>query len=182
MEPSSATPFGLKQRGYELCKSCHYDMVNDALNKNQLHWPMLDERGCINCHSPHASMQRNLLAEPTGELCGSCHADTIARQTNSPVVHQPVADGNCTVCHSPHSSDTDFVLNRPTVIDVCAGCHDWKAHTSHPIGPEVTDPRNRNISVQCLACHRTHGTENEHMLHFTTVSDLCVQCHVAYRR
>lgn len=182
MEPSSPTPLALKQPGYELCRSCHYDMVNEALNKDRLHWPMLGERGCVNCHSPHAASQNKLLWKPTGELCGSCHADTIARLAESPVKHVPVAEGNCTACHSPHSSDGEFILSRPSVIDVCAGCHDWQSHTSHPIGEDFTDPRNRNLSVMCLSCHRSHGTENEHMLHFGAVSDMCVQCHVTYRR
>ncbi|NJC88471.1 MAG: cytochrome C [Desulfuromonas sp.] len=181
-EPTAAQPFTLKKQGYELCQGCHYDMLNTAFGKKRLHWPLVDKTGCINCHSPHASTQAGLLRKPMLEVCGSCHADTLARQARAQTKHQPISDGECTTCHSPHASDNLFLQTKAATSEVCAQCHDWQAHSTHPIGPEVIDPRNRNLSLDCLSCHRTHGTEYKHFLYYPDVQALCVQCHTKYRR
>jgi len=178
----SATPFKLKDPGYKLCEGCHYDEVVDIFNQNRVHWPILDKKGCINCHAPHGSPQESLLKKPMLELCGSCHSDTIARQERSETKHPPIEDGECTECHSPHGSDVIFIFNEPKVIDVCGTCHDWEAHSTHPIGEKVIDPRNNNLRLQCLSCHRAHGTEYKHFLYFETTNEMCVQCHVDLRR
>lgn len=181
-KPTSSAPFALKETGVALCEGCHYDMLADVLSMKQLHWPVLDERGCINCHTPHASAQEGLLKEPMLALCATCHADTVARQERSQTEHPPVAEGECTECHSPHSSDNPFLTNEATIVEVCGSCHEWGVHSSHPIGEKIIDPRNGNITVQCLSCHRSHGTEYEHFLYFETTNDACVQCHENLRR
>lgn len=181
-EPNSPQPFALKKNGFELCQGCHYEMINEAFNKNRLHWPLVDKTGCINCHSPHASKEAGLLRGKMLDVCGSCHADTIARQDRSQTKHQPISEGKCTICHSPHASNNLFLQKQESTITTCAQCHDWQTHSTHPIGAEVTDPRNRNLSLDCLSCHRTHGTEYKQFLYFQDVQSLCVQCHTKYRR
>lgn len=181
-EPGSASPFATRKDGYELCQGCHYEMINDTFSKNRLHWPLVDKTGCINCHTPHASSESGLLREPMITLCGSCHGDTIARQERSQTKHPPIADGECSVCHDPHGSDNLFIMNEPSYLDLCGQCHDWQIHSTHPIGEKVIDPRNKNLTLQCLSCHRTHGTEYKHFLYFADVQGLCVQCHTQYRR
>jgi DmsE family decaheme c-type cytochrome len=180
--PTSASPFALKNSGYELCEGCHYEMVADAFNKKRPHWPLVDKTGCINCHAPHASPQGKLLKEPMLAMCGRCHGDTVARQERSRTKHPPVADGECTACHSPHGSDNLFIINEPSYLELCETCHEWQTHSTHPIGTEVIDPRNKNITLQCLSCHRTHGTEYKHFIYFGTTNEMCVQCHTDYRR
>lgn len=181
-EPNSADPFAVKKSGFELCQGCHYEMINESFSKNRLHWPLVDKTGCINCHSPHASTQAGLLREPMKKVCGSCHEDTLARQDRSQTKHQPIEDGNCTVCHSPHASNNLFLQTEATSIGSCAQCHDWQTHSTHPIGDEVIDPRNQNMSLDCLSCHRTHGTEYKQFLYYPDIQSLCVQCHTKYRR
>jgi predicted CXXCH cytochrome family protein len=181
-EATAAKPFELKSTGFQLCQGCHYDMMNDALNAKRLHWPLVDSKGCINCHSPHASPEPGLLKKPQLKLCGDCHGDTVARQERAPTKHPPIADGECSSCHSPHGSDNLFILNKPSVIEVCSTCHEWQTHSTHPIGEKVIDPRNKNLTLQCLSCHRTHGTEYKHFIYFDTVQELCVQCHTQFRR
>ena len=181
-EPGSASPFATKKDGYELCQGCHYEMINETFSKNRLHWPLVDKTGCMNCHAPHASSESGLLREPMVTLCGSCHGDTIARQERSQTKHPPISEGECSACHSPHGSDNLFIMNEPSYLDLCGQCHDWQVHSTHPIGEKVVDPRNKNLTLQCLSCHRTHGTEHKHFLHFADVQGLCVQCHTQYRR
>jgi predicted CXXCH cytochrome family protein len=182
-EPTSATPFKTKKAGFELCRGCHYDMVNATLSKNRIHWPLVDRRGCLNCHSPHASKKAALLkGDSMTSLCGSCHQDTITRQEKALSKHNPVQEGMCTTCHSPHASDAVLLLNQRSVIELCTSCHDFSHHSSHPIGEKALDPRNKNLSLDCLSCHKSHGSEQKRLAHFQFGMDLCVQCHEQLKR
>ncbi len=176
-EPTAGAPFKVKTDGYKLCVGCHNNMVNEALLKGRLHWPLLDRAGCLNCHTPHASNQKGLLKKPMVEVCGQCHADTVNWLKNVEHKHSPVKDGDCTACHSPHAADQVLLMNKPTSIEVCGSCHDWEHHSTHPIGPKYKDPRNKNLTVNCLSCHRSHGTPYDKMLHAPSQTEMCTNCH-----
>jgi len=178
----AAQPLALKKQGFELCKGCHNNLVNEMFSKNILHWPTVGKDGCLNCHTPHASPQASLLKKPITQLCGTCHADTIKRQEMSPTKHPPVIEGQCTVCHNPHGSDNVLLLTQPSAIELCGQCHDWQKHSTHPVGEKIIDKRNKNLTVQCLSCHRSHGTEYLHLIPFKTTTELCTQCHVEKER
>jgi DmsE family decaheme c-type cytochrome len=196
----SPTPFKTKKPGYELCRGCHSRMVNETLGKNRVHWPLLDKTGCLNCHEPHASSQKKLLAGEMVSLCGKCHVDEMElqrklaekeKQENAAakgrvirgvLTHSPVREGNCDACHASHASDNVFLLQQASIIKLCENCHDWSKHTNHPMGEKVIDPRNKNISMQCLSCHMSHGVGYRYLISFPTVTDLCVQCHKKYKR
>ena len=180
--PDSPTPFATKRPGFELCKGCHADMVNATMSKRHLHWPAADQKGCVNCHNPHASKQEKLLKERTAPLCGRCHADTLKRIAAIPVKHAPVDGGSCTACHSPHGSDGVYLLDQPSIIKACAACHDYDTHSAHPIGEKAIDPRNKNLHVDCLSCHKGHGTDFKWMLLAATNVELCTQCHKKFSR
>lgn len=180
--PESATPFATKRPGFELCKGCHDEMVNTTMAKRSLHWPVADKTGCVNCHNPHASKHEKLLKASTPQLCGRCHADTLKRVAATTVKHAPVDGGTCAACHSPHGSDGAYLLNDPSVIKVCSACHDYGTHSAHPIGDKAIDPRNKNLRVDCLSCHKGHGTEFKRMLLAETNVELCTQCHKKYAR
>lgn len=182
LEATSSNPLGLRKSGLDLCRACHSPLINDALSKSRIHWPVVDTIGCRNCHNPHASAQKALLRQPTKILCGRCHADTIERQDRSLVKHTPIDAGNCFACHAPHAADTVFLLKGQNVIGTCATCHNYKEHSSHPIGDKKIDPRNRNLSLDCLSCHRAHGSPYKSFATFDTSSELCVQCHENVRR
>jgi len=57
------------------------------------------EKGCVTCHSPHASPNATaLLKSEAPELCKGCH------DTNKPFfikqhANMPVANSQCTQCH-----------------------------------------------------------------------------------
>ncbi len=182
--PDPASPDALKAKrpGYELCRACHSNMVSETLSRSRVHWPALDRAGCRNCHSPHASRERGLLLRGMKDLCGQCHADAVRRQEKSAAKHKPIAEGKCTACHMPHSSNNVFLLDNTGTIALCGECHDWQKHSTHPIGEKVRDPRNRNLSVDCLSCHRTHGSPFRVFAHADPKMDLCVQCHEEYKR
>lgn len=180
--PDSATPFATKRPSYELCKGCHNDMVNATMAKARLHWPVVEKQGCSNCHTPHASKQAKLLRTDTTSLCQSCHADTVKRIAAVTVKHAPVKEGMCVSCHSPHGAAGVYLIDQPSVMEACASCHDYETHSAHPIGAEAVDPRNKNLRVDCLSCHKAHGTDFKRMLLAATNIELCTQCHDRYGR
>ena len=180
-EPTSPEPLATRQKGFELCRNCHSNQVQNALAKSYLHWPVTGPAGCESCHTPHGSPAKGLLKGPMANVCGSCHADTMARQAKLTSQHRPVQEGNCSACHEPHGSDNALLLAKSSVPDLCGTCHDWKKHSTHPI-ETVKDPRGKNSAVSCSSCHRTHGTDYKRMLPYSTITELCVQCHEQYRR
>jgi len=204
--PDSPNALRTKKTGFELCRGCHASMMNDVFNKNRVHWPLVDKVGCLNCHEPHASEQKKLLTGEMNSLCGKCHPDTMEKQEKlaelerkekeakaSPkgaaargkegaITHNPVQGGECSACHLPHASDSAYLMNKPFFIESCGACHDWSKHATHPMGAKVVDLRNKNITMDCLSCHRSHGTGNRYLIPFPTVTDLCVQCHKQYKR
>ncbi len=95
------------------CIGCHGDIskgkhVHSALSM-----------GCTTCHIVTSKKGVTLinLVSPADELCFTCH-----KKSSDKFLHGPYAQGNCVVCHSPHSSDwPDQLLASPQ--DICMGCH-----------------------------------------------------------
>ena len=181
-EPTSATPLKTKKEGLALCRGCHNDMYNKTFDKNRMHWPVVSKDGCLGCHNPHASQDKGLIRLPMAQLCGSCHVDTMKRLQKNVSKHEPVVEGRCTDCHDPHSSNNMFLTKKSADYDLCVGCHDWGQHSTHPIGEKTRDSRNKNLSVSCASCHRTHGTEFKKMLFYPTTTEMCIQCHEQLKR
>ncbi|MFT3916388.1 MAG: cytochrome c3 family protein [Anaeromyxobacteraceae bacterium] len=180
--PTAPDALSTKKVGLDLCKGCHASQVTKMLDQGRVHRPVVEGQACLSCHSPHASRGKALVKANQVQVCGSCHADTVKRQTLSPTKHAPVKDGDCSACHEPHAGNTALLLKKADVPELCGTCHDWLKHSSHPMGPKVQDPRNKNLQVNCLSCHRSHGTEYKHMMPYATTSELCTKCHERYRR
>ena len=181
---AAGTPeaLSLKRGGPDLCRGCHSDAFNEMQARSAVHWPVLDRRACANCHSPHATKAPKLLTAPQGELCATCHRDAVRRQQTSLAKHPPVEAGECSTCHDPHASDAGFLLAAGSDLELCQACHDWEKHSKHPIGEKAIDPRNPNLTISCLSCHRSHGTPQAHLAHFDPKQELCVQCHASLAR
>jgi predicted CXXCH cytochrome family protein len=181
---AAGSPNQLKTKlvGIQLCRGCHNQKVNAILDKNRIHTPVLEGVACLNCHAAHASSGKGLLRGGALTVCGGCHSDTLRRQDQSQTKHQPVLVGDCTSCHDPHSGNNALLFAGPNLIDMCGTCHDWVNHNAHPMGDKVKDQRNRNLRVDCLSCHRAHGTEFKKMLLGANQADLCVRCHQKYAR
>lgn len=180
--PNSPEPLATKRAGTDLCRSCHGEVVKAALSARRVHWALLGQEGCLGCHAAHGSREKHLLGKPMKILCGGCHADVPRRAERSKTKHPPVVEGRCTACHDPHAGQGVFLLVRPTLEEVCATCHDWKKHSSHPTGDQVVDPRNSNLRVDCASCHRAHGTPHEHLAHLDSKAALCLDCHEEFKR
>jgi len=182
MDASSPQALELKRPGFETCRGCHDDLVDATFASNRIHGPLLDRQSCLNCHNPHASRESALLKAPQKQVCGNCHGDTLARLDRSLVKHAPIEAGECSTCHQPHAAEGTFLLVDSDVIALCGTCHDWQRHSTHPIGPETTDPRNPSLNVDCLSCHRSHGSPFKAFANYDPKADLCVECHEQFRR
>lgn len=173
--PTARTPFRTKRSGGDLCRTCHTDRIAKMMARSRVHAPVA-AGACLDCHAPHAGPQRGLIKGDMVVVCGRCHGDTIQRQALSPTKHKPIATGQCMRCHEPHGGDAPLMLAKPDVVSLCQGCHDWQKHFSHPLGDRYRDPRNRNLPLACLSCHRAHGTEYAHLTPYPG-KDLCTRCH-----
>jgi predicted CXXCH cytochrome family protein len=180
--PTSARPFATKAEGLTLCRMCHADQVGKMLDRNRLHRPVVAGEACLSCHNPHASKAPKLVKGDLGNVCASCHQDTAQRHENAVSKHPPLEKDQCMSCHDPHGGDAPLMLASATDIEVCGKCHDWQRHSSHPIGDALKDPRNPNLGVSCLSCHRAHGTEYKNMNPFPETTALCTKCHEKYKR
>jgi predicted CXXCH cytochrome family protein len=180
--PPATGPIAVKRTAPELCRGCHNALFVEIDGKRRVHAPVLERSSCANCHAPHASKTAGLLLAPQKQLCGKCHADSVARQTKSLVKHPPVDEGQCSTCHAPHAADQTFLFEQANVIELCGACHDWQNHTAHPLGDKAIDKRNPNLTVNCLSCHRSHGTAFTSFAHYDTKGELCTQCHIELAR
>ena len=63
-----------------------------------------DSGSCGSCHDTRAS---NRLLKDGNDLCLTCHAGTF---TGKKTIHVP-ALASCLICHDPHKSDNDALLD-----------------------------------------------------------------------
>ena len=75
--------------------------------------------GCTTCHAVTQQKDGTAvnLVSPAKQLCFSCH-----QKSTDKLLHGPYAQGNCLVCHSPHSSPWPDQL-LASQQNLCMGCH-----------------------------------------------------------
>jgi len=154
----------------ERCLACHAGGPQHMNTIKSVH----TENGvaCTSCHSiHHAETAEYLLAKPQPQLCYQCHVGKRA-QFNMPFHHR-VNEGliKCTDCHNPHGTEGPKQLRSASTQDaVCFKCHMDKQ------GPFVYEHAPIKVSG-CTTCHLVHGGPNPHMLRYSNVNLLCLQCH-----
>lgn len=161
------------------CLTCHANGPAHLNSSNSFH--RLNDVSCIDCHSPHhAVTDEKLLVKDQPELCYGCHLQQRA-QFNMPFRHR-VNEGliKCTDCHDQHGTagnwESDHLVRQVRTSDSgdyrCFKCHADKQ------GPFVF--AHAGVKVEgCATCHIPHGGANPHMLKYSNVNLLCLQCHTA---
>lgn len=122
----------------KLCVVCHEGMkkFTDEGPKNLVVHGILTARGCVACHSPHATDHRFQLYQEINELCLGCHS-VLAGESGHPVQKHPIKGKSdplragfpftCTSCHNPHGSAFKFMLIGDVRGGrVCVKCHSEK--------------------------------------------------------
>ena len=157
----------------EVCLKCHKEIRDDLLTS---HNHLTDSKGnsCINCHSPHAGDTKGLLKNKQTLVCRNCHNDTLRKHENTLFVHKATAN-NCDNCHAVHGGNQVAML-KGDGNQVCLPCHKSQGQFSHPVGEDVIDPRNNQMTT-CVSCHNPHGTNYKGQLKLSGQEDLCFQCH-----
>jgi len=161
--------------GVEKCIECHSGVV-EQMQRTHSHLAQKDGNSCVNCHSPHAGDEKRLLLMREKQVCAQCHRPSIDLYKNSPFRHASI--DNCTDCHHPHGGN-DMAMLKGNGLEVCAICHEDQGSFTHPVGPEVPDPRTGRM-MTCITCHNPMGTNYPDNLILDGKEKLCVQCHKEY--
>ncbi len=168
----------------EVCFVCHQQRLAEFKRKH-IHKPV--EEGCEKCHESHGSEYKGQLTEPEPKLCEKCHRKTDPTVfiviKRSKYKHEPVVEGKCTSCHTPHSSEERKQL-WASLNKLCLKCHvdlaDYIRDSKFLHGPVKTG--------DCDACHKPHGSQFAFLLNkyfppefYTPYKankyDLCFECH-----
>ena len=145
--------------------SCHGDLIL----KQNIHPAMEDD--CYSCHDgdetnhPMGQGTEFALVDESPALCYTCHDEFDGVELN---LHAPVEIGECTSCHSAHSSNSDLLLVKATVKSTCAQCHDISQQKGNFHAP-VEDGL-------CTDCHNPHQSKFSVLLNEET-PELCFSCH-----
>ena len=155
----------VKATAVKVCLQCHSDK-DVAQVKGRIHSPAI--RGCIKCHDPHTSSNKNLLLKPTSgasadeNLCLQCH--TTGLNTPEKGSRHAALDMGCETCHVSHKTGDrgtrqfDFHLTKDTPA-LCVDCHDpadknlVSAHQGQPFA-----------KADCLTCHDPHKSDRSHVV------------------
>lgn len=169
--------FLLIKSGNELCVECHVQIGERIKEIKYPHKPVSEDKGCLNCHSPHASTRGDfLLKNEAAALCTDCH------KTNRPTfakrhMNYKVGNSNCNSCHNPHGSDRRNILyaavHEPVADKKCQQCHNDPA-ASNALGVK------RQGTALCLKCHKPMIDEafSKKQVHWPLVDSTgCLHCH-----
>jgi predicted CXXCH cytochrome family protein len=202
-------PFAKRQ-----CESCHVAAVNGVAKLKAetsavclgCHQNQKPHGGsCVECHEPHASNRKFLMASPGASLCSRCHAAVAKKE----FVHEP-AKSDCTLCHNPHgglraegnalclechSVDSKSKLEAPDRLTLFGGQITLPAQhfrdlklleltndRGHPVAnhPVLSKADGKTSALSCLTCHNPHGADNSAPMLVTespTMTSLCQRCH-----
>lgn len=106
------------------------------------HYPY-QEKECMMCHDPESV---GSLVSPEPDLCYLCHEDFNYSYAK---LHGPVEAGYCSMCHEPHMSKFEKLLQLDG-NKLCVKCHVEFKNTQPEFHISIDDSK-------CLACHNPHG-------------------------
>jgi predicted CXXCH cytochrome family protein len=159
----------------ETCQQCHPEVL-ERMQSLHNHLTRRDGNSCVNCHTPHAGDDKHLLRARQKQVCARCHRPSVEKYKNSPYKHESI--DICSDCHYPHGGD-EMAMLKGDGLEVCALCHENQGKFTHPVGPEVPDPRTGRM-ITCITCHNPMGTDHPDNLILEGDRKLCVQCHKEY--
>lgn len=183
--PAGRPANGLSAEQPQLCLNCH-DKPKYA-NATAHSGPA---KGCVGCHTVHASQHGKFLQAKVPALCYSCHDE---KGFKGKVGHKPVKKGACLDCHDAHSAQN---WNMLTVApqDACDECHaeiKKQPHAvagfsgrGHPLGDSKSakpaqDPLRPLTRFYCGSCHDAHRSPFANLMRFDVESPtgFCLRCH-----
>jgi cytochrome b subunit of formate dehydrogenase/uncharacterized protein with PIN domain len=191
------------------CSICHAEVV--AQYRESAHGTLYaqgspDAPGCVDCHSPHATLAKVDSRSPTFSrnvpaLCGKCHrtgqkAALRIHGSQQNIVENYIESihgkgllqsgltvtANCADCHTAHhelpSKDKRSSVNAANVARTCAKCHRgiYELFSKSVHSPEVTKT-SKQLPV-CSECHSAHTIQRTDIVNFRLhIIDQCGRCH-----
>lgn len=153
------------------CSSCHVKKFDDAFIAD--HQETLDEKLCVTCHHPSATIEKfshdEHVEEYTADDCQACHHD-------ESIEPEPQA---CSECHTSEGTDKVVSLRKANHTK-CADCHDdfylegtkgcTRCHSRKPVKKDDFEP---------LACSSCHKVPTDQLIPTTTAAfhGQCMGCH-----
>jgi predicted CXXCH cytochrome family protein len=100
----------------ETCLTCHPDKKQGKFVHSAV------AMGCENCHQTTSEKNKTTitLVATGGDLCAMCH-----EAKKDAVLHGPYKNGQCLICHDPHSSEFK-AETRAAGNSLCLACHALK--------------------------------------------------------
>ncbi|MEK6528270.1 MAG: cytochrome c3 family protein [Nitrospirota bacterium] len=132
------------------CYQCHE-------SSNSLAFRKTDSKDVSSALKTEESMMSGRLVTPLTELCIACHNSKSQKIAGARglLLHGPVANGECTLCHEPHQSLSQFLLLKKNSIELCTECHKE--------GYIKKTPKHMT-SEECISCHNPHAGKNSFLL------------------
>ncbi len=155
---------GYGQENQKTCIDCHNKIISGKI----VHAATED---CSTCHTangnkhPLPGTKGFDLSDKIPDLCYMCH-DTKNTEKN---VHPPTEEGDCILCHSPHSSPYKKLLKENPTAKLCYQCHDSEIPKTNIIHKPVQEGK-------CTQCHDPHQSNNNSFL-IEKKPQLCFKCH-----
>jgi predicted CXXCH cytochrome family protein len=148
----------------ETCIACHADLID-----NKIVHP-ITETGCEFCHASngekHPGKKKGFEFKSTyPDMCTMCHD---SKNTMSSV-HSPVEEGDCSVCHDPHSSSHPSLILDLFSDNACLDCHYVETEFAESVHGPV-------MEGNCQECHDPHQTNHSFQLRKESKA-LCLDCH-----
>lgn len=146
------------------CIDCH----DNLMNKKVVH-PVAEE-SCDYCHEltgdkhPTRNKKDFSMTDKLPDLCFMCHEIPDGKHT-----HVPFEEGECTMCHSPHSTDNEKLLVSAPTSNLCFECH-------FNVFPDDDFLHRPVAEGNCQGCHDPHRSDQKHLLKLQ-LPYLCFKCH-----
>ncbi len=112
---------------------------------------------CTLCHKgsfPNHPQNSKNDFPASNQQCLKCHPQT----TDYEYLHAPVAAGDCSACHDPHTNKKNYYIKKNKAKIICYNCHQpiVKKNDTFLHGPVKEG--------KCELCHTEHGSFYTHLL------------------
>lgn len=146
------------------CIDCHSDLIDNTV----VH--PITEQGCEFCHTAtgeeHPGEKAGFTFDsPFPDMCYMCHDD----KNRLMHVHSPVAEGDCSVCHDPHSSKYKSLIKDDFSDNACVDCHFIETETAMTVHGPV-------MEGNCQDCHNPHQSDHKYNIKKES-KEMCLSCH-----
>lgn len=184
------------------CRTCHANIADRGAAHGS---PSFGK--CLECHDPHGSESSKLLKQASGGPegdCLECHKDMkrdieVARHT-----HEPVADEDCSLCHTNHEGEPPFTVERfdqsknvpfqPEAYALCFQCHSSsmveEKYTETETGFRLKRLNLHNLHVvrdsergfSCRICHSPHASRQARLINMEVPLSSAYSLKIEYRQ